>query len=225
MYEIKILLVEDNDRIREIIRKYLERESFVLFEASTGEEALKKLAEREYHLIVLDIMLPDKDGWTILRHIRESMDVPVIMLTARSEEEDKLFGFELGADDYITKPFSSRLLVARIKALLKRNHVLSANNEIIINQIRINKDFRQVYIDDVKIDLTPIEYSLLLYFVDNINIALSRTKILDAVWGFDYFGDERTVDTHVKRLRKKLDRKNRCIETVRGLGYRMVKEQ
>ncbi|WP_202906800.1 response regulator transcription factor [Abyssisolibacter fermentans] len=224
MYEIKILLVEDNDRIREIIRKYLERESFVLFEASTGEEALKKLAEREYHLIVLDIMLPDKDGWTILRHIRESMDVPVIMLTARSEEEDKLFGFELGADDYITKPFSSRLLVARIKALLKRNHVLSANNEIIINQIRINKDFRQAYIDDEKIDLTPIEYSLLLYFVDNINIALSRAKILDAVWGFDYFGDERTVDTHVKRLRKKLGRKNRCIETVRGLGYRMVKE-
>jgi DNA-binding response OmpR family regulator len=225
MYDTNILLVEDDQRIREILRKYIEKEDLVLFEADTGAKAFSELDERIYSLIILDVMLPDMDGWTILRNIRKNTDVPVIMLTARSEEEDKLFGFELGADDYVTKPFSSRLLLARIKALLKRNSLATSNNSIEQNGIVINKDFRQAFINKDKLDLTPIEYSLLLYFMDNINIALSRAKILDSVWGIDYFGDERTVDTHVKRLRKKLASKSKIIETVRGYGYRMVSEE
>ncbi|SHH76255.1 response regulator transcription factor [Clostridium grantii] len=222
MYDTNILLVEDDKRIREILRKYLEKESFNLFEAENGEKAFNEFDERIYNLIILDVMLPDMDGWTILRHIRKKSNIPVIMLTARSEEEDKLFGFELGADDYVTKPFSSRLLLARIKALLKRNSISSVNNLLEINGISINKDFRQAFMNEAKLDLTPIEYSLLVYFMDNINIALSRTTILDAVWGYDYFGEERAVDTHVKRLRKKLSENSSIIETVRGYGYRMV---
>lgn len=222
MYNMTVLLVEDDNRIREIVKKYLEHEGFIVYEAADGKTAFLEFELREYHLVLLDVMLPDTDGWTILRRIRETKDIPVIMLTARSEEDDKLFGFELGADDYVTKPFSNKLLLARIKAVLKRNKVASINNEIIIKDLRINKDFRQVYVGDEKVDLTPIEYSLLLYFIDNINLALSRTQILDSVWGYDYFGDERTVDTHVKRLRHKLDSASDYIITVRGHGYRMV---
>lgn len=225
MYNINILFVEDDLRIREIVRKYFETEAFQLYEAGTGKEAYQLMEGHDFHLVILDVMLPDTDGWTILKAIRRKKEIPVIMLTARSEEEDKLFGFELGADDYITKPFSTRLLLARVKAVLKRNHIQSMNNEIQMNGIRINKDYRQVYIGEEKLDLTPIEYSLLLYFVDNVNIALSRNQILDHVWGYDYFGDERTVDTHVKRLRKKLLNQSDCIETIRGHGYRMVKTE
>jgi DNA-binding response OmpR family regulator len=224
MYNINILLVEDDPRLREIVSKYLGNEDFIIKEAASGKEAFELLEYEEFHLILLDVMLPDTDGWSILRKIRTDKTIPVIMLTARSEEQDKLFGFELGADDYITKPFSMRLLLARVKAVLKRNQVLSVNNEVTINGITLNKDYRQVFIDGEKLDLSPIEYSLLLYFIDNLNLALSRNQILDAVWGYDYFGDERTVDTHVKRLRKKLMSKSHCIETVRGHGYRMVRE-
>lgn len=224
MYNINILLVEDDARLREIVNKYLENEDFQVTLASSGEEAFAALEMDMYHLILLDVMLPDTDGWTILRKIRNEKEIPVIMLTARSEEEDKLFGFELGADDYITKPFSMKLLLARIKAVLKRNQVLSVSHEVTVNEITLNKDYRQVFIHGRKLELSPIEYSLLLYFVDNLNLALSRNQILDSVWGFDYFGDERTVDTHVKRLRKKLGEKSHVIETVRGHGYRMVKE-
>jgi len=223
MYNIKILLVEDDSRLREIVNKYLENEDFEMTLASSGEEAFEALEMNEFHLILLDVMLPDTDGWTILRHIRKEKETPVIMLTARSEEQDKLFGFELGVDDYITKPFSMKLLLARIKAVLKRNQVLSVSHEVTVNGITLNKDYRQVFINSKKLDLSPIEYSLLLYFIDNLNLALSRNQILDSVWGFDYFGDERTVDTHVKRLRQKLGNKSETIETVRGHGYRMVK--
>lgn len=225
MYNINILFIEDDLRIREIVRKYFEKEAFQLYEVGTGKEAYQLMEDHDFHLVILDVMLPDTDGWTILKAIRRKKEIPVIMLTARSEEEDKLFGFELGADDYITKPFSTRLLLARVKAVLKRNHIQSMNNEIQMNGIRVNKDYRQVYIGEEKLDLTPIEYSLLLYFVDNVNIALSRNQILDHVWGYDYFGDERTVDTHVKRLRKKLFNQSDCIETIRGHGYRMVKTE
>lgn len=225
MYNINILFIEDDLRIREIVRKYFEKEAFQLYEVGTGKEAYQLMEDHDFHLVILDVMLPDTDGWTILKAIRRKKEIPVIMLTARSEEEDKLFGFELGADDYITKPFSTRLLLARVKAVLKRNHIQSMNNEIQMNGIRVNKDYRQVYIGEEKLDLTPIEYSLLLYFVDNVNIALSRNQILDHVWGYDYFGDERTVDTHVKRLRKKLLNQSDCIETIRGHGYRMVKTE
>jgi DNA-binding response OmpR family regulator len=223
MYDINLLIIEDEPQIREIIRTYAEKESYQVFEAGTGKEAFELFEERDYQMVILDVMLPDTDGWTILRKIRVDKQTPVIMLTARSEEQDKLFGFELGADDYITKPFSMKLLLARIKALLKRNQILSVSNEVTVNEITLNKDYRQVYINGRKLELSPIEYSLLLYFVDNLNLALSRNQILDSVWGFDYFGDERTVDTHVKRLRKKLGEKSEVIETVRGHGYRMVK--
>ena len=223
MYNIKILLVEDDSRLREIVTKYLENEDFLVTIAASGKEAYEALENEVFHLILLDVMLPDTDGWSILRKIRKNKETPVVMLTARSEEQDKLFGFELGADDYITKPFSMKLLLARIKAVLKRNQVLSASNEVTINEITLNKDYRQVFIEGRKLELSPIEYSLLLYFIDNLNLALSRNQILDSVWGFDYFGDERTVDTHVKRLRKKLGEKSQVIETVRGHGYRMVK--
>ncbi|MDA3844924.1 MAG: response regulator transcription factor [Vallitaleaceae bacterium] len=223
MYGIHVLLIEDDARLREIVQKYLEHENFTVFLAETGEMAFEQLEMRPYHMILLDVMLPDTDGWRILRHIRKQMDVPVIMLTARSEEDDKLFGFELGADDYVTKPFSTKLLLARMKAVLNRNKAALLKSEIIVNQIRIQMDLHQVFINEEKIDLTPIEYSLLLYFVDHINIALSRTQILNTVWGYDYYGDERTVDTHVKRLRQKLGSESGCVETVRGHGYRMVK--
>jgi len=222
MYGIHILLVEDDERLREIVQKYLEHENFTVFLAESGEVAFEQLEIRPYHMVLLDVMLPDTDGWRILRHIRKNMDVPVIMLTARSEEDDKLFGFELGADDYVTKPFSTKLLLARIKAVLNRNKTALLKSEININNIRIQLELHQVSVNGQNIEMTPIEYSLLLYFADNINIALSRTQILNAVWGYDYYGDERTVDTHVKRLRQKLGSGSDYLETVRGHGYRLV---
>lgn len=225
MYNLSILLVEDDDRIRDIVTRYLEHEGFSIYGAPDARHAFELLEERDYHMVLLDVMLPDSDGWVVLRRIRESNEVPVIMLTARSEDEDKLLGFELGADDYITKPFSNKLLLARIKAVLKRNQIATVSDTIEIKNLVINKTSRQVYVSDKLIDLTPIEFSLLLYFVDNMNIALTRNQILDSVWGFDYYGDHRTVDTHVKRLRHKLLDASDCITTVRGHGYRMVKDE
>ncbi len=222
MYDLNILLVEDDIRIREIIRTYLKRENYKLYEAGTGEKAFELLEEKEFQLVVLDVMLPDTDGWSILRKIRAKSQLPVIMLTARAEETDKLFGFDLGADDYMTKPFSAKELLARIKALLKRNQIATANELVQIGNIKINTSYHQVYINEQVIELTPLEYSLLSYLVDNKNLAMSRTQILDGVWGYDYFGDERTVDTHIKRLRKKLLSEGDYIKTIRGVGYRMV---
>lgn len=225
MYGINILLVEDEVRIREIIRTYMEKENYQLFEAGTGAEAYTLFEENNIQILILDVMLPDTDGWTILRKIRQTSQVPIIMLTARAEEEDKLFGFDLGADDYLTKPFSTKELVARIKSLLKRNNIATASEVTTIGGIEVNTSFHQVAIEGEIIEMTPLEYSLLSYFIDNKNIALNRTQILDGVWGYDYFGDERTVDTHVKRLRNKLGSSGTIIKTVRGLGYRMVVEE
>lgn len=221
MYEIKIAVVEDDEKLRDILKRYLENEGYNVDFYEDGESALEGLETYEYSLAVLDVMLPDMDGWSILRTIRRKSKMPVIMLTARSEEEDKLFGFELGADDYITKPFSGKELIARIKALLKRSMVYSVDSVVDIGSLSINTKYRQVKSEQENVDLTPIEYDLLLCFVDNVNIALSRDKILDIVWGMDYYGDERTVDTHIKRLRKKLGKSGEMIETVRGYGYRM----
>lgn len=221
MYEIKIAVVEDDDKLRDILKRYLENEGYSVDFYEDGESAIEGLGNYEYSLAVLDVMLPDMDGWSILRTIRRKSKMPVVMLTARSEEEDKLFGFELGADDYITKPFSGKELIARIKALLKRSMVYSVDSVVDIGTLSINTQYRQVKADQENVDLTPIEYDLLLCFVDNVNIALSRDKILDIVWGMDYYGDERTVDTHIKRLRKKLGKSGEMIETVRGYGYRM----
>lgn len=224
MYTINILIIEDEARIREIVRTYMEKENYKLYEAETGEEAFMLFEEHDFHVVVLDVMLPDTDGWTILRKLRKTSEIPVIMLTARAEEEDKLFGFDLGADDYLTKPFSAKELVARVKSLLKRNNIATANEVIKIGDIEVNTSYHQVSVDGVSIEMTPLEYSLLSYFIDNRNIALNRTQILDGVWGYDYFGDERTVDTHVKRLRKKLGSQGEMIKTVRGVGYRLVVE-
>lgn len=215
-----ILLVEDEENLRKLIKTYLKKEKVNLVEAADGKEALELWEENDYDLVILDIMLPEYDGWTVCKRIRENSHVPIIMLTARSEESDKLFGFELGADDYITKPFSVKELVARVKALLKRsNHQLSS--EIIeVEGLKVDKNMHQVFLQDEAIDLTPKEYDLLLVFLQNQNQALTREIILDNVWGYDYYGDLRTVDTHVKRLRKKLKHMGKHIITVRGLGYR-----
>lgn len=225
MYNTRILVVEDDIRISEIVQKYLINAGFEVSVSATGAKAMEQLSLEEYHLILLDIMLPDTDGWTLIRQIKKIKDIPVIMLTARSEEEDKLFGFELGADDYITKPFSMKLLLARINVALKRSQVSAVNTKIDMNGIVILKASREVQVVGEVIVLTPIEYSLLLYFVDNLGIALSRDQILNGVWGYDYYGDSRTVDTHVKRLRQKLGPVSECITTVRGHGYRMVNHE
>ncbi len=225
MYDINVLIVEDEPQIREIIRTYGVKENYKIYEAGSGKEAFELFDERDYQMIILDVMLPDTDGWTILRKIRDKSRTPVIMLTARAEEEDKLFGFDLGADDYVTKPFSAKELMARIKTVLKRNNVVTTGEIISIGGIEINTSFHQVTVQGKLTDMTPLEYSLLSFFVDNRNLAMSRTQILDGVWGYDYFGDERTVDTHVKRLRKKLEDEGHRIITVRGLGYRLVVEE
>jgi len=222
MKRINLLIVEDDMKIREIIKTYAEKEQYNVYEADSGESAYELLENRDYHIIILDVMLPDTDGWTILRKVRNKDNTPVIMLTARGEEDDKLLGFDLGADDYITKPFSAKELMARIKSILKRNHTVTIGEIISIDNININTLFHQVQIEGKDLELTPLEYNLLMYFIDNINIALSREQILNGVWGYDYFGDERTVDTHVKRLRNKINDKGDIIKTIRGVGYRMV---
>lgn len=220
--ELNILIVEDEPKIREIIRTYANKESMIVYEAGSGKEAFELFEERDYHMVILDVMLPDTDGWTILRRLREKSNTPIIMLTARGEEEDKLFGFDLGADDYVTKPFSAKELMARIKTVLKRNNTTVVGEVIQIGMIEMNTSFHQVFVANKSIELTPLEYDLLTFFVNNRNLALNRTQILNGVWGYDYFGDERTVDTHVKRLRQKLGDGGALIKTVRGLGYRLV---
>jgi DNA-binding response OmpR family regulator len=225
MKDINILVVEDEEKIREIIRTYAIKEQYHVFEAGNGKEAYELLDEREYQIMILDVMLPDTDGWTILRKIRKEKKLPVIMLTARGEEDDKLLGFELGADDYVTKPFSAKELMARIKTVLKRNHTVTVGETLDVGVLSINTSFHQIQVEGEDIELTPLEYKLLMYFVDNRNIALNRDQILNGVWGYDYFGDERTVDTHIKRLRKKIGIEGARIKTIRGVGYRMVIER
>jgi DNA-binding response OmpR family regulator len=221
MKDVNILIIEDEVKIREILKKYAVNEQYDIYEAGSGKEAFSLIEERDYQLIVLDVMLPDTDGWTILRKIRQEKDIPVIMLTARAEEDDKLLGFDLGADDYVTKPFSAKELMARIRSILKRNHSVTLGEIINIGNIHINTAFHQIQVRDVDVELTPLEYKLLMYLISNRNIALSREQILKGVWGYDYFGDERTVDTHIKRLRQKLG-EDAKIKTVRSVGYRMV---
>ncbi len=215
-----ILLVEDEKNLRKLIKTYLEREMINVMEAADGREALELWDTDKYDLVILDVMLPEYDGWTVCKRIRRDSPVPIIMLTARGEEEDKLFGFDLGADDYVTKPFSVKELVARVKALLKRSNHQLLTEVIEVGDLKIDKKMHQAFLDGKPIDLTPKEYDLLLVFLHNQNQALTREIILDNVWGYDYYGDLRTVDTHVKRLRKKLKRMGKQIITVRGLGYR-----
>ena len=217
---IKILVADDEDRIRKLICDFLNKEGFETLEAGDGGQALSVASADKPDLIILDVMMPVMDGWTVLSELRRTMDTPVILLTAKSSESDQLSGFRLGADDYITKPFSPSLLVARVQAQLRRRGILG-NHYAQCGAVRIDELAHVAYLDDKALELTPKEYDLLLYFIDNKGVALSREKILNGVWNYDYFGDLRTVDTHVKQLRSKLGEAGDMIVTVRSVGYRL----
>ena len=221
--EIRILVAEYEDKLREIVLKYIKKEGYDGFGAVDGEAALDLWAEKKPDLIVLDVMMPKMDGFAVLKEIRQTDNVPVIMLTARREEDDKIQGFESGTDDYVTKPFSPRELMVRIKALLKRSGVATAENRLDICGMQFTPEERQMTIDGETIQLTQKEYEILAYFINHQKLVLSREQILDRIWGFDYEGDIRVVDTTIKRLRKKLAEKGECIQTVRGIGYKFQK--
>ena len=217
-----ILIIEDEIRIRFLLKDYLLSEGFSVIEACDGEEGLMAFKNNYVDLILLDLMMPKIDGLTVLENIRTVSDIPIILLTAKSQEEDKLYGYDIGADDYITKPFSPKILVAKVKALLKRTADLNEDQYSTknYNGLTINKLAHEVKVDNVQLSLSPKEYELLVYLCDNIGIALTRDTILDNVWGIDYYGDLRTVDTNIKRLREKLGEKANYIVTVRGSGYK-----
>lgn len=216
-----ILIVDDEQRMRSLIKDFLKQKNYSSIEAADGEEALQVFEENKnkIKLILLDVMMPKLDGWSVLRQIRQTSNVPIIMLTARGEEQDELFGFELGVDEYIPKPFSPKILVARVEAILKR---ASKYEKEIKNYggIEIDKEGRTVSVDGKQIDLSLREYELLVYLVDNQSIALSRDKILNNVWNYDYYGDSRTIDSHIKKIRHKLGKRGKYIETIRGIGYK-----
>ena len=216
-----ILVVDDESRMRKLVKDFLMQKGFSILEAADGEEALQIFEENKNKigLILLDVMMPKLDGWSVLRQIRQDSKVPIIMLTARGEEQDELFGFELGVDEYISKPFSPKILVARVEAILKRTRK-TENNKQEYGGIVIDSDGRTVKVDGKEIELSLREYELLKYLVDNNGIALSRDKILNNVWNYDYYGDSRTIDSHVKKVRHKLGKKGKYIETVRGIGYK-----
>ena len=221
MDKVKILVVDDESRMRKLIKDFLEREGYCILEAGDGVEALDLFYEnRDIALIILDVMMPRMDGWQTCKEIREHSKVPIMMLTARAEEWNELKGFELGVDEYVTKPFSPKILVARVAALLKRTKSGIGEEIVSAGGIVINKTAHMVTIDNETIDLSVKEFELLLYFVENQKIALSREKILNHVWDYDYFGDARTIDTHVKKLRNKLGEKGNYIKTIWGMGYK-----
>lgn len=224
MYREKILIVEDEERMRRLLSDYLKKENYFILEAPDGKKALDILNKETIDLVILDIMLPKLDGWTVCREIRQNSSLPIIMLTARSEESDQLFGFELGADEYITKPFSPKILVAKVKAILRRTDK-HQNKNFIFNTLKIDMEAHKVFLEEKEIELTPKEYELLFYLATNKGKALSREQILNNIWGYDYFGDLRTVDTHIKRLRIKLKENNSLIQTVRGIGYRFEEKK
>ncbi len=215
---MKILVVDDEELIRGVIKEYLTLENFIVDEAQDGNEAVEKVKENDYNLIIMDIMMPKKDGYQACKEIKQIKDIPFIMLSARGEEYDKLIGFDLGIDDYVTKPFSPKELVARVKAVIKR---FNGDGTIMrFGGLTIDDKAHDVFIDDKKIYLTPKEYDLLKYFASNKNIALSREQLLTNIWGYDFYGDDRTIDTHVKTLRNNLGKYRDLITTVRGMGYK-----
>ena len=218
----KILVVDDESRMRKLVRDFLEKKNFQVLEAGDGEEAMDIFyEEKDIALILLDVMMPKMDGWEVCREIRKNSKVPIIMLTAKGAENDELLGFELGVDEYISKPFSPKILVARVEAILRRANKYSANDTIEFEGIVVDKAAHQVTVDGKPIELSYKEFELLTYFVENAGIALSREKILNNVWNYDYFGDARTIDTHVKKLRSKLGDKGEYIKTVWGMGYKL----
>lgn len=216
-----ILIVDDEERMRKLIKDFLNKSGYNTFEAEDGEKALQVFEENKskIDLILLDVMMPKLDGWSVLRQIRQTSKVPIIMLTARGEEQDELFGFELGVDEYISKPFSPKILVARVEALLKRTKPEEKEIED-YGGITINSKGRTVTVDGKQVEMSLREYELLKYLVDNKGIALSRDKILNNVWNYDYYGDSRTIDSHIKKIRHKLGKKGKYIQTIRGIGYK-----
>lgn len=216
----KILVADDEFRMRKLVGDFLKKEGYSVVEADNGRDALDVFFDdSEINLVILDVMMPEYDGWAVCREIRKKSTVPVILLTARSEESDELFGFELGADEYVTKPFSPKILMARVQALLRRVEQENKNGRS-VDGLEIDYSGHNVYVNGVSIDLTPKEYELLLYMVEKEGRALSRDQILNAVWNYNYFGDVRTVDTHIKKLRLKLGPRSDLIQTVRGTGYK-----
>lgn len=220
MDKLKILVVDDESRMRKLVSDFLTRKNYEVLEAENGEQAVDVFfKEKEITLIILDVMMPKMDGWQVCREIRQFSKVPIIMLTARGDEKDELLGFELGVDEYITKPFSPKILVARVEAILRRSNILE-EDIVEVGGILLDKAAHQVKIDNVNIELSYKEFELLAYFVMNQGVALSREKILNNVWNYDYFGDARTIDTHVKKLRSKMGEKGNCIKTIWGMGYK-----
>lgn len=220
---MRILVVDDEMGIRAVIREYLENEQYEVLEASNGEEAIRVTLEQSIDLIIMDIMMPVLDGFSACKEILQNKKIPVIMLSARTDEYDKLLGFELGIDDYVTKPFSPKELVARVKAVLKRNNGVCEN--FIYEDLTVDFKAHTVKIANEEIKLTPKEYELLCYFIQNVNIALSREQLLTKVWGYDFFGDDRTIDTHIKMLRNNLGKYRDLIITVRSVGYKFEIEK
>lgn len=214
----KILIVEDEKEIRNILKVYLLTAGYEVTEAADGEEAMKIFYEKPFDLVVLDIMLPKKDGWSICREIKEYSSVPVIIITARDNENDEVFGFEIGADDYITKPFSNKVFLARVKTVLKNKTIINNSNEIEVGKLKINDISHNVSKEGKNLELAPKEYEILMYFIKNKNIALSREKMLTEIWGYGFVGNDRTIDVHIKNLRKKIGAE--YIKTIRSVGYK-----
>ena len=221
MDALKILVVDDESRMRKLVKDFLTKKNFQVLEAGDGEEAIDIFyKEKDSALLILDVMMPQMDGWEVCREIRKNSKVPIIMLTARGDERDELLGFELGVDEYISKPFSPKILVARVEAILRRTGQSNPDEILSAGGIVIDKAAHQATVDDKPMDLSFKEFELLTYFLENEGIALSREKILNSVWNYDYFGDARTIDTHVKKLRSKMGDKGEYIKTVWGMGYK-----
>ncbi len=221
MDDLKILVVDDESRMRKLVKDFLVKDGYIVIEAEDGQKALDIFyQDKDIALIILDVMMPKVDGWAVCREIRETSKVPIIMLTAKSEERDELLGFDLGVDEYISKPFSPKILAARVSAILRRTNQSSANQIMELGGIVINKVAHSVTVDGKEVDLSYKEFELLSFFFENKGVALSREKILNNVWDYDYFGDARTIDTHVKKLRGKLGAKGDMIKTIWGMGYK-----
>ncbi len=221
MDKLKVLVVDDESRMRKLVKDFLAKQNFEVLEAGDGEEALEIFfKEKDIALVLLDVMMPKLDGWQVCREIRNYSRVPIIMLTAKGDERDELQGFDLGVDEYITKPFSPKILVARVEAILRRSNRLMSEDVLSVGGIELDKSAHQVTIGGQSVELSYKEFELLAYFMENQGIALSREKILNNVWNYDYFGDARTIDTHVKKLRSKLGEKGEMIKTIWGMGYK-----
>ena len=221
MDNMKVMVVDDEARMRKLVRDFLTRDGFEFIEAGDGEEALNKFYEnKDIALIILDVMMPKMDGWEVCREIRKDSKVPIIMLTARGDERDELLGFDLGVDEYISKPFSPKILVARVNAILRRTNKLTDDDRLEAGGIVVDRSAHTASVDGKPMDLSFKEFELLTYFLENQGIALSREKILNNVWNYDYFGDARTIDTHVKKLRSKMGDKGDYIKTIWGMGYK-----